>query len=166
MVHSSADSPNLFLRCDLAHDQIGLYGDQRLPLGTAKTMFFVRAYDLPTMFGNKLATFIGRVYQKGATQTVPFKGRDVFDLVWFLQESQRQNWRLTPNWPRVLAVLRARTPHEVLHDAAGKAAALNPIEVAADLRPFIEDQRMLEAFTSHVSEVLPAQLIALAQHLA
>jgi len=165
LVHSSADSPNLFLRCDLAHDHIGLYGDQRLPLSTAKTMFFVRAYDLPTMFGNKLAAFIGRVYQKGATQTVPFKGRDVFDLVWFLQESQRQNWALMPNWPRALALLNATTLHEVLHDAADKAAALNPIEVAADLRPFIEDQRMLEAFTSHVSEVLPAQLTALAQHI-
>lgn len=166
LVHSSADSPNLFLRCDLALEQVGLYGDQRLPLSTAKTMFFVRAYDLPTMFGNKLAAFIGRVYQKGATQTVPFKGRNVFDLVWFLQESQRQNWRLTPNWPRVLAVLRARTPEDVLRDAAEKAAALKPAEVAVDLRPFIEDQHMLEAFTSHVSEVLPAQLIALAQHLA
>jgi predicted nucleotidyltransferase component of viral defense system len=166
LVHSSADSPDLFLRCDLAHEQIGLYGDQRLPLSTARTMFFVRAYDLPTMFGNKLAAFIGRVYQKGATQTVPFKGRDVFDLVWFLQESQRQNWRLTPNWPRVLAVLNATTPEDVLRDAAEKAAALKPAEVAVDLRPFIEDHQMLEAFIANLPEVLPAQLTALAQHLA
>ena len=166
LVHSSSDSPTLFLRCDLALEQVGLYGDQRAPISTARTMFFVRAYDLPTMFGNKLAAFIGRVYQKGATQTVPFKGRDVFDLVWFLQESQRQNWRLTPNWPRVLAVLKARTPEDVLRDAAEKAAALKPAEVAVDLRPFIEDRQMLEAFIANLPEVLPAQLTTLAQHLA
>jgi len=165
LVHNSADSPNLFLRCDLAHDHIGLYGDQRLPLSTGKTMFFVRAYDLPTLFGNKLAAFIGRTYRKGAVQTLPFKGRDVFDLMWFLQESQRKNWALMPNWPRVLALLSAKTPDEVLHDAASKAAALSPTEVAADLRPFIEDQPMLDVFTSDLSEVLPAQLTALAQHL-
>jgi hypothetical protein len=128
-------------------------------------MFFVRAYDLPTMFGNKLAAFIGRVYQKSVTQTVPFKGRDVFDLVWFLQQSQRQNWHLTPNWPRVLAVLEARTPADVLQRAAQKAAALKPAEVAVDLRPFIEDHQMLEAFITNLPEVLPAQLTALAQHL-
>jgi hypothetical protein len=128
-------------------------------------MFFVRAYDLSTLFGNKLAAFMARTYRKGAAQTVPFKGRDVFDLMWFLQESQRQNWALMPNWPRVLALLNAKTPSDVLRTAATKAAALNPTEVAADLRPFIEDQRMLEAFTSHVSEVLPAQLTALAQHI-
>jgi len=69
------------------------------------TMLFVRAYDLPTMFGNKLAAFIGRVYQKRTTQTVPFEGCDVFDLVWFLQESQHLSWRLTLNWPPVLALL-------------------------------------------------------------
>jgi len=166
LVHGSADSPTLFLRCDLARDQTGLYGDQRLPISTTRTMFFVRAYDLPTLLGNKLAAFIARTYRKGAAQTVPFKGRDVFDLMWFLQESQRQNWALMPNWPRVLALLNAKTPSDVLRTAATKAAALNPTEVAADLRPFIEDQRMLEAFTSHVSEVLPAQLTALAQHLA
>jgi hypothetical protein len=97
---------------------------------------------------------------------VPFKGRDVFDLVWFLQESQRQNWRLTPNWPRVLAALRARTSEDVLRDAAEKAAALKPAEVAVDLRPFIEDHQMLEAFIANLPEVLPAQLSALAQHLA
>ena len=166
LVHSSFDSPTLSLRCDLALEQVGLYGDQRAPVSTARTMFFVRAYDLPTMFGNKLAAFIGRVYQKGATQTVPFKGRDVFDLVWFLQQSQRQNWRLTPNWPRVLALLKARTPEDVLRDATEKAAALKPAEVAADLRPFIENQQMLEAFIANLPEVLPAQLTALGQHLA
>jgi len=165
LVHSSSDSPMLFLRCDLALEQVGLYGDQRAPISTTRTMFFVRAYDLPTMFGNKLAAFIGRVYQKGVTQTVPFKGRDVFDLVWFLQESRRQNWRLIPNWPRVLALLKARTPEDVLRDAAEKAAALKPAEVAVDLRPFIEDQQMLEAFIANLPEVLPAQLAALAQHL-
>ena len=166
LVHSSADSPNLFLRCDLAHDRIGLYGDQRLPLSTAKTMFFVRAYDLPTLFGNTLAAFIGCTYHKGTTQTLPFKGRDVFDLMWFLQESQRQNWALMPNWPRTLALLGAATPRDILHAAAEKAAVLNPTEVIADLRPFIEDQRTLEVFTSHLPEVLPAQLTALAQHFS
>jgi predicted nucleotidyltransferase component of viral defense system len=166
LVHSSSDSPTLFLRCDLALEQAGLYGDQRAPISTARTMFFVRAYDLPTLFGNKLAAFIGRVYQKGVTQTVPFKGRDVFDLVWFLQQSQRQNWRLTPNWPRVLAVLKARTPEDVLRDAAEKAAGLKPAEVAVDLRPFIEDQLMLEAFIANLPGVLPAQLAELSKHTA
>jgi hypothetical protein len=166
LVHSLSDSPMLFLRCDLALEQAGLYGDQRAPISTARTMFFVRAYDLPTLFGNKLAAFVGRVYQKGATQTVPFKGRDVFDLAWFLQQSQRQNWRLTPNWPRVLALLKARTPEDVLQDAAEKVAALKPAEVAVDLRPFIEDQHTLEAFIANLPEVLPAQLAELSRHLA
>lgn len=165
LVHSSADSPNLFLRCDLARDRIGLYGDQRLPVSTSKAMFFVRAYDLPTLFGNKLAAFVGRMYHEGTMQTLPFKGRDVFDLMWFLQEAQRQNWALLPNWPRTLALLGAQEPRDIVHAAAEQAAVLEPSQVMADLRPFIADQRTLESFISHVQEVLLAQLVTLQQHL-
>jgi hypothetical protein len=47
LVHSSADSPNLLLRCDIAAESTGVYGAQVSPLSTAQTMFFVRAYDPP-----------------------------------------------------------------------------------------------------------------------
>lgn len=164
LVHSSSDSPMLFLRCDLVPEQTGLYGDQRAPISTTRSMFFVRAYDLPTLFGNKLAAFVGRVYQKGTTQTLPFKGRDVFDLVWFLQQSRRQNWSLMPNWPRVLALLGVASPDDVLKTAAAKARALKPTEVAADLQPFVEDRQSLQAFMLNASEVLPAQLAELGRH--
>jgi hypothetical protein len=72
---------------------------------------------------------------------------------------------LMPNWPRTLALLGAQEPRDILHAAAEKAAILDPSEVMADLRPFIEDQRTLESFVSHVQEVLPAQLATLQQHL-
>lgn len=163
LVHSSSDSPMLLLRCDLAPERTGFYGDQRAPISTTRSMSFVRAYDLPTMFANKLAAFVGRVYRRGGAQTVPFKGR-VFDLVWFLQRSQRQNWSLIPNWPRVLALLDVTSPNDVLNSAAAKARALRPADLATDLQPFIEDQRSLEGFLLNASDVLPAQLAELAVH--
>lgn len=164
LVHSSSDSPMLLLRCDLAPERTGFYGDQRAPISTTRSMFFVRAYDLPTMFANKLAAFVGQVDRRGGAQTVPFKGRDVFDLVWFLQRSQRQNWSLTPNWPRVLALLGVPSPNDVLNTAAAKARALRPAELATDLQPFIEDQQSLEGFLLNASDVLPAQLAELGRH--
>jgi hypothetical protein len=66
----------------------------------------------------------------------------------------------------VLALLKARTPEDVLRDAAEKAAGLKPAEVAVDLRPFIEDQLMLEAFIANLPGVLPAQLAELSKHTA
>ena len=161
LVHSSSDSRVLFLRCDLAPERTGLYGDQRAPISTTRSMFFVRAYDLPTLFGDKLAAFVGGVYGTAATQMLPFKGRDVFDLVWFLQQSRRQNWSLAPNWPRVLALLGAASPDDVLQTAAAEARTLNRAELAANLQPFVEDQQLLQGFLLNVSEVLPAQLAEL-----
>jgi hypothetical protein len=87
LVRSFGDSPNLLLRCDIAAEPTGIYGAQVSPLSTAQAMFFVRAYDLPTLFASKLAAFVGRDDTGGSSQTQQFKGRDVFDLMWFLQKA-------------------------------------------------------------------------------
>jgi hypothetical protein len=165
LVHSSADTPNLLLRCDIAAEPTGIYGTQVSPVSTAKTMFFVRAYDLPTLFASKLAAFLGRDYTRGSSQTQPFKGRDVFDLMWFLQKAQQQEWKLQPLWPRVLALLGADSAVNVVRRAADKAASLDAQQVAADLRPFIETEQGLEAFSTNMHEALPAQLKALEEAL-
>jgi hypothetical protein len=165
LVHSSADSPNLLLRCDIAAEPTGIYGTQVSPLSTPQAMFFVRAYDLSTLFGSKLAAFVGRDYTQGSSQTLPFKGRDVFDLMWFLQKAQQQEWRLQPLWPRVLALLGADSVGDVLRRATDKASSLDTEQAAADLRPFIETQQALEAFTSNIHDVFPAQLKALEESL-
>ena len=165
LVHSSADTPNLLLRCDIAAEPTGIYGTQVSPVSTAKTMFFVRAYDLPTLFASKLAAFLGQDYTRGSSQTQPFKGRDVFDLMWFLQKAQQQEWKLQPLWPRVLALLGADSAVSVVRSAADKAASLDAQQVIADLRPFIETEQGLEAFSTNMHEVLPAQLKALEKAL-
>ncbi len=165
LVHSSADTPNLLLRCDVATEPTGIYGTQVSPLSTAQAMFFVRAYDLPTLFGSKLAAFLGRDYTRGSSQAQPFKGRDVFDLIWFLQKAQQQEWKLQPLWPRVLALLGADSAVSVVRRAADKAASLDTEQIAADLRPFVETEQALEVFTTNVGEVLPAQLKALEEVL-
>ncbi|MCX6084076.1 MAG: nucleotidyl transferase AbiEii/AbiGii toxin family protein [Caldiserica bacterium] len=87
LVHSSSDAPDLLLRCAVAAEPIGIYGAQVSPLSTAQTMFFVRAYDLPTLFASKLAAFVGRDDTGGSSQTQQFEGRDVFDLMWFLHKA-------------------------------------------------------------------------------
>jgi predicted nucleotidyltransferase component of viral defense system len=165
LVHSSGDTPNLLLRCDIAAEPTGIYGAQVSPISTAQTMFFVRAYDLPTLFASKLAAFLGRDYTRGSSQTQPFKGRDVFDLLWFLQKAQQQEWKLQPLWPRVLALLGEDSAVSAVRRAADKAASLDAQQVVADLRPFIETQQALEAFSLNMHEVLPAQLKALEKAL-
>jgi predicted nucleotidyltransferase component of viral defense system len=165
LVHPSADSPNLLLRCDIAAESSGVYGAHVSPLSTAQTMFFVRAYYLPTLFGSKLAVFLGRDDTRGSSQSQPFRGRDVFDLMWFLQKAQQQEWKLQPLWPRVLALLGADSVVSVVRRAADKPASLDTEQVAADLWPFIETEQALEAFSTNMHEVLPAQLKALEEAL-
>jgi hypothetical protein len=85
--------------------------------------------------------------------------------MWFLQKAQQQEWKLQPLWPRVLALLGEDSAVSVVRRAADKAASLDAQQVVADLRPFIETQQALEAFSLNMHEVLPAQLKALEKAL-
>lgn len=52
--------------------------------------FVIRHYDLPTLFASKLAAILNRS-QKGFTvdreeEKIDFKGRDFYDLIWYMEE--------------------------------------------------------------------------------
>ena len=85
--------------------------------------------------------------------------------MWFLQRAQQQEWKLQPFWPRVLALIGADSAVSVVRRAADKAASLDKEQVATDLRPFIETEQALEAFSTNMHKVLPAQLKALKEAL-
>ena len=50
------------------------------------------------MFGNKIEAFLEREFFKGSEQTMSFKGRDVFDIAWFIQLSAKSGFVLKPEW--------------------------------------------------------------------
>ena len=69
------------------------------PILTAKfkygKSFVVKHYDLPTLFASKLAAILSRL-EKGfavgkAEEKINFKGRDFFDLIWYMEKGVLPN---------------------------------------------------------------------------
>jgi predicted nucleotidyltransferase component of viral defense system len=96
----------------------------------------LRHYDLPSLFAGKLHAILARRWAKG---------RDWFDLVWYLTEQVG----LAPN----LVLLRnalEQTGHTALlrddwrHAVMGRLDALDWRAVLADLRPFVERRADLD----------------------
>jgi len=96
----------------------------------------LRHYDLPSLFAGKLLALLARRWAKG---------RDWFDLVWYLTE----HVGLEPN----LVLLRdalEQTGHAALlrddwrHAVTGRLDALDWKTVLADLRPFVERRADLD----------------------
>lgn len=106
----------------------------------------VRHHDLPSLFAGKLHAALARKYAKG---------RDWFDLVWYLTEKRG----LEPNETLLRNALK-QTGHEL--PAGGwrqgvekRLARLDWKRVVADLRPFVERQADLDVITKeHLSKLL------------
>ena len=125
--------------------------DQNPPLGWVEERtvvnihmpVLIRHYDLPSAFAGKLAAILLRPYTKG---------RDIFDFFWF-----RSRWHgLVPNLRLLNNALNQQgsklgplKKNTWLAAVGNKMESLDWADVAADVRPFLESEDDLTAFTQN-----------------
>ena len=139
------NSPVLFVRCDFCAQKPGSFKTEINSISAGDFTIFVLAYDLATLFTNKITAFIERVYFKGNKQAVPFKGRDLFDIVWFLERSKRANWSLKPD---------IKNSQKIDLEIIKKVEKINKEDVYRDLLPFIESSRELDNFVANFKTII------------
>lgn len=151
---AKSESEVLFVRCDFSFNQSPHFKTITQLTSAPDFSFFVRAYDLSTLFANKIAAFLQREFKKGKGQEEPFKGRDVFDLVWFLEQSQKANWELKPNWPRLKSLIKIENKKDLPELIRKKALRIEKKALIEDLRPFFPDFRFVQEFAKNYQILL------------
>lgn len=122
------------------------------PISKEGFYFFIRRYSLPDLMAGKINAFLTRVFIKGRDSEGDFKGRDVFDLIWYMSRN------VQPNWER-LKILLAGTGYEnrgwpgLLSDIEKKLKNTKKSRITGDIQYFIEDQDALRAFLSNYLEI-------------
>lgn len=154
LAKNSGDPTVLFVRCDFSFDKIGAFTTEVNSISTREFTFFALSYDLSTLFANKITAFVKRSFLKGKKQTVSFKGRDLFDLIWFLEKSKRSDRVLKPNWERLTRGLDTKSKEEIKKMVIEKVAKIDKQDVYADLLPFIESGEVLKNFCSNFSRLI------------
>jgi len=93
------ESDLLFLKIELEKNPYPSFQTQTTPIMTDNLFFVIRHYDFPTLFANKIGAILGR---KGKVfyDKYDFKGRDFYDLIWFLEN------KIQPNLERVKEILK------------------------------------------------------------
>jgi predicted nucleotidyltransferase component of viral defense system len=137
----------LFIRCDFSEEALGEYGVETNTVSTKDFTFFVRNYDLSTLFANKIYAFLSRGFYKGGQQTVPFKARDIFDLVWFLERAKKSSIDFSPNWKRLEKAFPGVSRKGLATKIIEKAEKINESEIKQDLEPFIESSQSVDDFS-------------------
>lgn len=154
---SPSDSSQLIVRTDISLNTQSEYKTQVRPLTIGNVTFFVQGYDLSTLFANKIAAFMERTFFRGKTQSVSFKGRDLFDLVWLFEQSIRSNLQFQPFWDRVYQRLGKNDRKKILQDMMTKVKSIEKQDVQNDLAAFL-DPVSLQTFIENYQAVLSEQL--------
>ena len=90
----------LYLKIEIEKNKYSAYGIKATPITKGNLFFVVKNYDLETLFAGKIGAILGRK-DKIFQNKFDFKGRDFFDLIWFLENG------IKPNLSRVKQIVKA-----------------------------------------------------------
>ena len=147
----------IFVRCDFSKAKKN-FKTEINPYNSERYNFFILNYDLPTLFGNKIEAFLEREFFKGSEQTMSFKGRDVFDIAWFIQLSAKTGFALKPEWKNLEKDLKM-TKKEIVNKVIKKVSRIKSKELVLDLLPFIESEKTVSEFINSFIDVIKNKLV-------
>lgn len=142
----SAESNMIFVRIDLAGVVGKTYKTEISIKSTNNFSFLMRRYSLPDLFAGKLAAILTREAFEAKVKKERFKGRDFYDLIWFLEK------RIKPNWS-YLKEITGLKKEKVLERLEIKVQKLDTKFLITDLGPFIEDSGFISKFVKNHKEL-------------
>lgn len=111
--------------------------------------FLARTYDLPTLMAGKIHAFLYRVWFKGKKQEVNIKGRDFYDLWWFLEKGIVPNWKTLK---KTTGIKDEKSLKSLLKERIKKTVTAR--KLSFDLQNFIADQEFVFEFSKNYQEII------------
>lgn len=124
------------------------YKTEIVPLFKLNRSMLIRAFDLPTLMATKIRAVLFRKWEKmdkAGNVIAKVKGRDYFDLMWYLEKGIR------PNIGCIEGVEDLEGLKKKLLDAVRKADARS---IQIDLEALIDDKNKVSRLSSNINDIL------------
>lgn len=148
-----SDSDLLYIKVDVSKIPSAHYAVVTTSQSRFGMNYAARHYDLPDLMAGKLHAILSRRYRKGVENRHSIKGRDYFDLLWFLKAGVQPNLRRLSDMlgePMNLATLEERVDARVTAFLKHHKS-----DYAMDMTPLIKEPQILAIYTaSYLEEYL------------
>ncbi|MEW6408280.1 MAG: nucleotidyl transferase AbiEii/AbiGii toxin family protein [Patescibacteria group bacterium] len=144
------ESNLLFLKIEIysKFDFCKKYEIDVVPLFKFNHSILARTFDLPTLMATKLRAIFLRKWEKvdkkGKT-FVKVKGRDYFDLMWYLQK------RINPN---LNCIEMVKNKQNLKNNLLENIAKIDPQSIYLDLEALIEDKNFVKNLSKNIKKIL------------
>ncbi len=112
-----------------------------LPVSKYGFNFIAYSYDLPSLMAGKINALLYRIWFKGSKSQIDVKGRDFYDLFWFLQKGVKPNWKMLE---KITGIKDKKELRDVLIKRIKKV--VTPQKLSYDLNNFISNNQFVEDF--------------------
>jgi predicted nucleotidyltransferase component of viral defense system len=149
-IAKAGESDMLYLKLDLQKNPSDIYDVQVSSKSLMGFNFVTRHYDLPTLMTGKIVAVLKRERLVGKGDRVSIKGRDYYDLLWYLKK------RVEPNMARLSDILGRNIAKEELKKELDEKVKLllknyrNDFE--SDLLPLIENTNFVSAYVENYGD--------------
>lgn len=141
----------LFVKVEIEENPSMNYQTDLTPVAKYNFNFLVLSYDLPNLMTNKIAAILSRTWQKGKTK-ITFKGRDYYDLFWFLQK------RIEPNMKRLKSLTGIKSKKELNEQLKNKINLIKISYLKEDLIDLFEDSKFVDDISANYKTLVKKYL--------
>lgn len=150
----TADSDILMLKVEVFNDDGLLRGCkvEAVPLFKANRSIIVRTFDLPTLMATKVRAVLHRKWKKTSKSgevLATVKGRDYFDLMWYLRKG------VSPN---MACIKEAEDKDELKRLLLSAVEEADPASIKLDLEALIADDRYVNDVSANLRDILKAEI--------
>lgn len=149
-----SESNLLFLKLEI-YREFGFCRDFKIeifPVFKFGEAVLIRTFDLPTLLATKIRAVFFRKWEKtdrkGAT-LARVKGRDYFDLMWYLEK------RVEPN---LKCIENIKNKSQLKEELLKTIRKVDPQSIRYDLEALVEDTGFLDDLKDNLKDILAGQL--------
>lgn len=147
------ESDFLYVKVEIAKSIFVNPRSELTPVSAFGFNFMVKNYTLPFLFTGKILAFLSREWFKGKNNEVDVKGRDLYDLFWYLQKGVRPDWK---NLKRLVGVGDLEGLRKKLSERI--ASRVTAQKLSYDLKNFFPDQNFVSAFCRDYKKIMKKYL--------
>lgn len=130
------------VRIDLSSVPMALIKKEISVRSTSSFSFIIQRYPPSLLFAGKLCAILTRETIEGKRKMERFKGRDYFDLIWFMEK------KIIPDWEYVKTI-SGYTKNQAMEKLKEKADKVTIPFLKNDLLPFFENSYFVENFAKN-----------------
>ena len=150
-----SESDFLYVKIEISKSNFVKPETNLIPISKFGYNFIAKNYTLEYLMTGKINAILNRVWFKGSSNEINVKGRDFYDLYWYLQN------KISPNWAELEKTAGIKTQAEFVKVIKEKIEKnVSAKKLAYDLKNFFENQEFVNNFCENYKNIVYKNLEA------